>query len=213
MTSRREFFVRAAGGAAALFAVSNAGAQQGGRATVHDSVIVKDSSNLFAMNQDAALPVRLPPKPNATPSMTDRERDELEHHIHCQCGCTLSVFICRTTDFSCQVSPAMHRDIVQLVHDGYGAQEIIDAFVNVYGERALMAPKAAGFNILAWVMPGIGVIVGGSVLAMLLRRWGQRSRLRAAAPQAFVASRGDTDATADELAELEAAVRGEDDPR
>lgn len=214
MINRRDFFLRAATGSAALLVTANAGAQQRGQAMVHDSTIVKDSSNLFAMDQSAALPVRLPPKPNAKPSMTDQERDDLEHRIHCQCGCTLSVFTCRTTDFSCQVSPAMHRDVIELVKGGYGAQEIIDAFVNVYGERALMAPKTSGFHLLAWVMPGTALVVGGVVLAMLLRRWGQRSQERAAnaaKASSFVATRGETDATAEELARLEAAVRGEDD--
>ena len=212
MISRRDFFVRATG-SAALLVTANAGAQQRGQVMVHDSTIVKDSSNLFAMDQSAALPVRLPPKPNAKPSMTDQQRDDLEHRIHCQCGCTLSVFICRTTDFSCQVSPAMHRDVIELVKGGYSAQEIIDAFVNVYGERALMAPKTSGFHLLAWVMPGTALVVGGVALAMLLRRWGKRSqeRANAAKTSTFVATRGETDATAEELARLEAAVRGEDD--
>jgi cytochrome c-type biogenesis protein CcmH len=211
-TTRRDFLTRVATGSAALVLTSSVSrAQQSGRGMVHDSSIVKDSTgNLFAMDQDAAIPVRLPPKPNARPSMTDAERDDLEHRIHCQCGCTLSVFICRTTDFSCQVSPAMHRDIIQLVHDGYGAQEIIDAFVNVYGERALMAPKTSGFHLFAWLLPGAALVAGGGALALLLKRWGERSRVRTATAKPFVAARGDTDATPDELARLEAAVRGDD---
>ena len=212
MMQRREFLVRAATGSAAALvvaqrAIAQAGAQ--GRGMVHDSSMVKDSTNLFPMDQRAALPVRLPPKPNASPSMTDHERDDLEHRIHCQCGCTLDVFTCRTTDFSCQVSPAMHRDVMELVKGGYNAQEIIDAFVNVYGERALMAPKKSGFHLLAWLMPGTMLIAGGVVLAMLLRKWGQRSR--AHSTSTFVATRGDTDASPEELARLEAAVRGEDE--
>jgi cytochrome c-type biogenesis protein CcmH len=210
-TTRREFIARVTAGSAALFATPLAAfAQQDPRGMVHEGAVVKDSANLFAMDQDAALPVRLPPKPNASPSMTDKERDDLEHQIHCQCGCTLDVFTCRTTDFSCQVSPAMHRDIMQLVHDGYGAQEIIDAFVNVYGERALMAPKTSGFHLIAWILPGVSVIVGAGALALLLKRWGERARARVSTAAPFVATKGDTDATAKELAELEAAVRGDD---
>lgn len=210
-TSRREFFTRVATGSAALVLTSNVSRAQQSRGGVHDSSLVSSSSNM-AMDQDAALPVRLAPKPNAKPSMTDKERDELEHRIHCQCGCTLSVFTCRTTDFSCAVSPAMHRDVMELVKGGYGAQEIIDAFVNVYGERALMAPKASGFHLLAWVLPGFALVVGGGVLALLLKRWGDRARERSAGTaqvKPFVATRGDSDATADELARLEAAVRGD----
>ena len=94
----------------------------------------------------------------------------------------------------------MHRDVIQLVDGGYGAQEIIDAFVNVYGERVLMAPKKSGFNLLAWLLPGAALVVGGGALALLLKRWGERSRDRAATTKPFVATRGDTDATPDELA-------------
>ncbi len=58
--------------------------------------------------QDVYRAVKLEPKPNARPSMTPLERDDLEHQIKCQRGCVLDVFTCRTTDFSCSVSPAMY---------------------------------------------------------------------------------------------------------
>ncbi len=207
MTTRREFVVRALGGSVAVvFRTLPGGAQQ--RGAMHDSSIVRDTTNLFAMDQSAARTVQLPPKPNARPLLTDVQRDELEHRIRCQCGCTLDVFTCRTTDFSCQVSPAMHRDVMALVEGGYGAQDIIDAFVNTYGERVLMAPKKSGFNLLAWFTPGILVVLGGVGLAVLLRRW-REERLRPTsrantAPQVV-------DATPDELARLDAAVRRDDD--
>jgi cytochrome c-type biogenesis protein CcmH len=204
--SRRDFFASAMIGASAMVAARSAGAQQpGGRGMLHDSSMVKDSTNLFAMDQSAARQVSLPPKPNAAPLLTDLQRDELEHKIHCQCGCTLDVFTCRTTDFSCQVSPAMHRDVVALVQGGYSAQEIIDAFVNVYGDRVLMAPRKSGFDLLAWVTPGISVLVVGGLLAVLLRRW------RAAPVERPIAPVGGVDATPDELARLEAAIRRDDE--
>jgi cytochrome c-type biogenesis protein CcmH len=210
MTSRREFLRRAGTGAAAMFVAAQTPQQQQQqrRGATHDSTIVKDTSNLFAMDQGAARSVTLPPKPGAKPSMTADERDELEHHIHCQCGCTLDVFTCRTTDFSCQVSPAMHRDVMALVDGGYTAQEIIDAFVGVYGERARMAPKTSGFNLLAWLTPGVTVFVAGVLLSMWLRR---RERPAPARP-VLVEPRSvpGVDATPEELARLEAAVKGDD---
>jgi cytochrome c-type biogenesis protein CcmH len=206
MTTRREFFIRAATGSATLaMTASVAHAQQ--RGMIHDSslVVVRDTQNLFAMDQSAARSVRLPPKPNAKPVLTDRERDDLEHHLHCQCGCTLDVFTCRTTDFSCEVSPAMHRDVMALVKGGYGAQEIIDAFVSTYGERVLMAPKKSGFNLVGWLLPGTAVIVGAGALVAMLRRWGNRAAQPVARPVAV-----NVDATPDELRRLDEAVRGED---
>jgi cytochrome c-type biogenesis protein CcmH len=167
----------------------------------HDSSIVRDTSNLFAMDQGAARPVRLPPKANAVKQLTNTQRDALEHQLHCQCGCTLDVFTCRTTDFSCQVSPVMHRDVMALVDGGYSAQEIIDAFVTTYGERVLMAPPRSGFNTLAWVSPGIAVLVAAAFILAFLRR-SQSPKTAPLGP----AAKG-VDATDDELARLEAAIR------
>ena len=206
MSSRREFLTRLATGSAALAVgggATSAAAQQ--RGAMHDSSIVRDTTNLFAMDQSAAKAVRLPPKPNATPVLTNVQRDELEHHIRCQCGCTLDVFTCRTTDFSCQVSPAMHADILALVQGGYGAQEILDAFVSTYGERALMAPKKSGFNLLVWFTPGVAVLVAGTLIAVWLRRWKNEPP-----PIVSASTTAPIDATQDELARLEAAVRGDD---
>ncbi len=206
MISRRAFFVRAAASGAAI--AGGAAALRAQQPTVHDSSLVPtDTGNLFAMNQMAAKSVVLPPKPGATASMSNDQRDALEHRIRCQCGCTLDVYTCRTTDFSCQVSPAMHGDIMALVQGGYSAQEIIDAFQNVYGERVLMAPTKSGFNLVGWFTPGIALILGGIAVAGLLRRWRARSTV-AAQPTSYTPH---VDATPEELAQLEAAVRAEDD--
>lgn len=212
MTSRRDFFTGLATGAVALAmdarrSAAQSAAQQ--RGMIHDSVMVMDSTNLFAMDQGAAQSVQLPPKPGAKPSMTVPERDELERHIHCQCGCTLDVFTCRTTDFSCQVSPAMHRDVVALVQGGYGAQEILDAFTKTYGEKVLMSPKKSGFNLVAWITPGLALVVAGAAVSLMLRRWGARRTAQPAPVGGGYGSR--VGATADELARLEAAVKAEDD--
>jgi len=209
MTTRREFFGRVAGvGSAMVLLAARRAAGQQQRGVMHDSSVVRESSNLFDMDQSAAKTVSLPPKPNAVPLLTNEQRDDLEHRIHCQCGCTLDVYTCRTTDFSCQVSPAMHRDVLALVKGGYSAQEIIDAFVGVYGERALMAPRKSGFNLLAWFAPGTAVVIGAFALVVLMRRWGkapQTQRVSTARPSPIPG----VDATPDELARLEAAVKGD----
>jgi cytochrome c-type biogenesis protein CcmH len=164
------------------------------------------TSNLFDMNQEAAKTVRRPPKPGATASMSADDRDSLEHNIRCQCGCTLDVYTCRTTDFSCQVSPAMHRDVMSLVEGGYSADEIVDAFVATYGERALMAPKREGFNWAGYLVPFAALGAGAAALVTVLRRMQRRT-------VAVAAARGEAtrmNATPDELAALQAAIRRDD---
>jgi cytochrome c-type biogenesis protein CcmH len=156
------------------------------------------------MEQDAYRPVKLAPKPNARPSMTDAQRDDLEHSIKCQCGCPLDVYTCRTTDFSCSVSPAMHGDVMSLVDGGFGAGEILAAFKSVYGERVLMSPVKSGFNWLGYTLPFIALAGGGVFVATLLRKW----RTPAAAPVVQPLDAGD--ATEDEMNRLSAAVRKEE---
>jgi cytochrome c-type biogenesis protein CcmH len=146
-------------------------------------------------------PVTLPSKPGAQPSMTDAQRDDLEHQIHCQCGCNLDVYTCRTTDFSCSVSPAMHTDVMGLVAGGHTAPEILAAFKSVYGEKVLMAPTRSGFNLVGYTMPFIALGTGAVVVAALIKRWKSRAPIVAAVRPEHV------DATAGELAELDAAVR------
>ena len=176
-------------------------AQQKDSATVHQTPATGNTSNLFDMNQDAAKTVRRPAKPGASKSMTDDDRDALEREIRCQCGCTLDVYICRTTDFSCQVSPAMHRDIISLVEGGHDAKEIIDAFVDTYGERALMAPKKEGFNLAGYLVPFAALGVGAIALTAVLRGMSRRSAPAAAAVVP------DATGTDDEMARLQAAIR------
>ena len=145
-------------------------------------------------------PVSLPAKPNAAPSMTDAQRDDLEHQIHCQCGCNLDVYTCRTTDFSCSVSPAMHADVMGLVAGGHTAQEILAAFKSVYGEKVLMAPNKSGFNLVGYTMPFVALAGGAVLVNTLLKRW----KTRVPEPATTVPH---VDATQSELDALDAAVR------
>jgi cytochrome c-type biogenesis protein CcmH len=205
---RREFLVRAIAGSGGVLLGARALEAQGEGAAAPQGA-VKDSSNLFAMDQGAAKRVVRPPKAGATTKLTDDERDAVEHRIHCQCGCTLDVYVCRTTDFSCQVSPAMHRDVVALVEGGYSAQEIIEAFVDTYGEVALMAPKREGFNWAGYLVPFGALAAGGAALVTVLRRMQQRAA-RIAAPARATGAGAPPLGTADELARLDAAIRRDD---
>lgn len=146
-------------------------------------------------------PVTLAAKPGAQPSMTDAQRDDLEHQIHCQCGCNLDVYTCRTTDFACSVSPAMHADVMGLVAGGHTAPEILAAFRAVYGEKVLMAPLKSGFNLVGYTMPFVALGTGAVVVAALLKRWKSRT------PPIAGIQTHHVDATEGELAALDAAVK------
>lgn len=100
----------------------------------------------------------------------DAELQAIEERLACTCGCTLDIFTCRTTDFSCTYSPALHREVVALRDEGKTAREIIDVFVARYGEKALMAPKPQGFNLWGYLLPGVAITAAGVALVAVLRR-------------------------------------------
>lgn len=185
--TRRQFVVALGAGAAAIpLTLSGQGA----------------STGFSGMVEGTYRPVRLPDK-GSGPSMSEADRDVLEHGIRCQCSCTLDVYTCRTTDFSCSVSPAMHRDVMALVAGGHSAQEILDAFVGVYGERVLMAPKKEGFNWAAYLVPFAALGGGAALVTALVRKWGRE------APEPAAVTSLPVDATPEELARLNAAVRND----
>lgn len=114
------------------------------------------------------------PRARTRAADADAEIQAIEQRLACHCGCTLDIFTCRTTDFTCTVSPALHREVVALYESGADAQAIIDAFAEKYGEQALMAPEARGFNLLGYVVPGALILCIGSALAWVI---GRRFRL------------------------------------
>jgi cytochrome c-type biogenesis protein CcmH len=100
----------------------------------------------------------------------DERIKSVEQRLACTCGCTLDIFTCRTTDFTCTYSPELHREVVALDRAGKTAQEILDAFVEKYGEKALMAPKPEGFNLWGYLLPGSAILLAGGALAAFISR-------------------------------------------
>jgi cytochrome c-type biogenesis protein CcmH len=98
------------------------------------------------------------------------EIQAIEQRLACNCGCTLDVFTCRTTDFSCTYSPKLHREVLALRAQGETAQQILDSFVAKYGEKALMAPKPQGFNLAGYFLPGTAIALAGAGLLLFIGR-------------------------------------------
>src|SRR5947208_7801909 len=99
----------------------------------------------------------------------------------------------------------MNGDVMALVEGGYTAEEIIAVFRRVYGERVLMAPTTEGFNLLGWLAPFVALSGGAVVILALLKSW-QRPTIGPTSRSSAHSAPG-IDATEDELARLDAAIR------
>jgi cytochrome c-type biogenesis protein CcmH len=105
----------------------------------------------------------------------DERFKRLEQRMQCTCGCTLDIYTCRTTDFTCEYSPRLHKEVLALGEQGRTDPEIMEAFVAKYGEKILMAPKAQGFNLAGYVVPGILIALIGALVTWVIMRRMRRS--------------------------------------
>jgi cytochrome c-type biogenesis protein CcmH len=146
------------------------------------------------------------PRAPSDPEENAAEIQAIELRLACNCGCTLDVFTCRTTDFSCTYSPKLHREVLALRNEGMSAQQVIDAFVDKYGEKALMAPKPKGFNLAGYLVPGAVITAAGAALAFVIGR----RRAVAAVPEGSAAL-APVEASPQELERLRRALEEVED--
>ncbi|RIK93394.1 MAG: hypothetical protein DCC71_24090 [Proteobacteria bacterium] len=59
---------------------------------------------------------------------------------------------------------------------GRSREEVEAQIYAQFGEVILQAPKASGFGLAAYVIPAVGVVVGGAIVAIFLRRQSARAQ-------------------------------------
>jgi cytochrome c-type biogenesis protein CcmH len=151
------------------------------------------------------------PRARATEADNDEAVKTIERQLKCSCGCNLDIFTCRTTDFTCETSPRLHRQVLGLYQSGFSSEQIVQQFVDQYGEQALMAPRPEGFNLAGYIMPGAAILVAGTVLALYLTRRkavALAAAVPASQPPLAIPPVG---ATAEELEQLRRAVERDDE--
>ena len=62
--------------------------------------------------------------------------------------------------------------------------EIKDKLVDQFGESVLAAPPKSGFNLLAWLLPLVGIVLAAGVVGFLAYRWSRSRKAEEPAPSA-----------------------------
>jgi cytochrome c-type biogenesis protein CcmH/NrfF len=116
---------------------------------------------------------------------------KLEKQLKCTCGCGLDVYTCRTTDFTCTFSPAMHKRVLALVAAGLSEPQIIADFVKQNGPSVMMVLPKRGFNLAGYFLPGAVGLTAAVLLFLALRRWTATAAPAPAVPAPTGASAGE----------------------
>jgi cytochrome c-type biogenesis protein CcmH len=115
---------------------------------------------------------------------------EIEEALTCQCGCGLTVHSCN--HLQCGSAIPLKQEVLTLVTQDLGRDEILLRFRGKYGEKILSAPTTEGFNLTAWVLPFVMLAGGIALVAATLVRW-RAARDPAPAPAAAPATISDAD--------------------
>ena len=94
---------------------------------------------------------------------------ELEGQLMCP--------ICEGETLAQSDSPAAQRIkayIQQRIDQGATRSQIKHELVQQWGTRILAAPPRHGFDLLAWLLPIVGVLGGAAVIGVLAWRWSRQ---------------------------------------
>ena len=86
-----------------------------------------------------------------------------------------------------EIAEQMRRSVREQLAEGRSRDEVLQFFVERYGDDVLAAPPKSGFNLLAWLVPPLALLLGGGALALTLRAMRQAHRRSEAAPSAGAA--------------------------
>jgi len=95
--------------------------------------------------------------------------ESIGNKVMCTCGCVAILNQCPHQ--GCSTHDEIQATIQKLIAQGKTEPEILDALVARYGMKILAAPPTKGFNIAAWVLPGLGLVFGLVVVVLITRRW------------------------------------------
>jgi cytochrome c-type biogenesis protein CcmH len=114
-----------------------------------------------------ALATALPLAPG-TPAAELTPQQQVEGRLMCYCGCSdLTVRVC-----TCGTADSIRQEIAGRLANGETADQVVAAFVAKHGEQIRSAPTTSGFDLVAWVTPFLVLLLAGSGLVVVVRRWG-----------------------------------------
>jgi cytochrome c-type biogenesis protein CcmH len=108
--------------------------------------------------------------------------ESVGNKVMCICGCVAILNQCPHQ--GCGTHDEIQAAIKNMIAEGKSESEIMDALAARYGKKILAAPSTAGFDLTAWILPGIGLIFGLLAVIFIVRRLRQPAAVAAAQPAA-----------------------------
>jgi cytochrome c-type biogenesis protein CcmF len=109
---------------------------------------------------------------------------QLQHEIVCTCGTCGHANIGECRKDPCMTSHQMRGQLAALIDQGKSHDEIIQAFVDMYGSQEMLgAPLDQGFSRLAWLLPWTLGASTAVVVGLVAVRWSRQHAQPAESPE------------------------------
>ena len=110
----------------------------------------------------------------------------LDQRVH-DVGEQLKCPVCQhesVADSSASIAEQMRLVIRQQLQEGRSEQQVLQYFAARYGNQILLTPPVQGFNLLAWLMPVVMLLLGLGLLTFVVRDWYGLARLHPVSAEA-----------------------------
>jgi cytochrome c-type biogenesis protein CcmH len=109
--------------------------------------------------------------------VNEREVYEVAAQLRCVVCQNLSV-----ADSPSEMANQMRGIVRERLAAGETPPQVLQYFVDKYGQWILLSPRRQGFTLLVWIAPFAAVAIGLALVAVLLWRWTRGGRARRGAP-------------------------------
>jgi len=92
----------------------------------------------------------------------------LENALMCKCDDKCGKVLINCT---CDTSKETRKILMSKLESGLTVDQIVQQYVDKYGETVLSAPTKSGFNLSAWIMPFAALVAGGFGVRKVIRSW------------------------------------------
>ena len=103
--------------------------------------------------------------PSPLHALTSRD---IEGDIMCICKDNCGKVLANCT---CGTSEEYRKEIMAMINAGKTKQEIIQHYIDRFGEKVLASPSKSGFNLTAWIFPFVALFAGAWGINKVVQSW------------------------------------------
>ena len=77
---------------------------------------------------------------------------------------------------TCSIKKVYYEEVVEALNQGQSEKEILQAYVDEYGQAALRTPATDGSGLIAWAIPVIGFLLGAIIVGFGIKKLTNKNR-------------------------------------